>query len=94
MLKYIVVSMLIGISFIHADTIPNLDKLKAEKQALILKLEAYSLKKKIIQMENFITNDKLQKERKIEREKALVRLKNDLRANRGKVKYLGVHPVK
>ena len=78
--------MFIGISFIHADNIQNLDKLKAEKQALVLKLEAYALKKQIIEMENFIANDKLVKEKRIEREKALVRLKNDLRANRNRVK--------
>ena len=86
MLKYIIISMFIGISFIHADNIQNLDKLKAEKQALVLKLEAYALKKQIIEMENFIANDKLVKEKRIEREKALVRLKNDLRANRNRVK--------
>jgi len=70
----------LGISFIHAETI-NLDKLKAEKQALLLKLENYSMQKKIIEIQNFIEKDKLKKEKKREREKALLRLKNDLRRN-------------
>jgi hypothetical protein len=87
MLKYMLISGLLGISFIHADNIPNLEKLEVENQALILKLEAYSLKKKIIEIENFIANDKLEKEKGIEREKALIRLKNDLRADRNKVKH-------
>ena len=77
----------IGISFLSADSIQNLEKLKAEKQALVLKLEAYSLKKKIIEMQNFIENDKLQKEKKIERERALIRFKNALRANRNRVQH-------
>ena len=77
----------IGISFLNADSIQNLEKLKAEKQALVLKLEAYSLKKKIIEMQNFIENDKLQKEKKIERERALIRFKNELRANRNRVHH-------
>jgi len=89
MLKYIVVSMFIGISFMHADTLANLDKLEAEKQALILKLEAFSLKKKIIEIEIFIEHEKLKKEKKVEREKALIRLKHDLRADRRKVKHNG-----
>ena len=82
MLKYIVISVFLGISFIHGDVIQNLDRLEAEKQVLILKLETYALKKQIIEMQNFIENDKLEKEERIEREKALVRLKNDLRADR------------
>lgn len=79
-------SMLIGIGFSHADNVQTLDKLQAENQALLLKLEAYSLKKKIIEMQNFIANDKLQKERKIERDKALVQLRKDLRASRRNVR--------
>ena len=82
MLKYIVVSMLLGISFIHAENNQTLNKLEAEKQALLLKLESYALKKQIIEIENFIENDKIEKEKKVEREKALIRLKNDLRADR------------
>ena len=81
MLKYLTILTFIGISFIHAETI-NLDKLKAEKQALLLKLENYSLKKKIIEIQNFIEKDKLKKEKRKKREKALLRLKNDLRRNR------------
>jgi len=85
MVKYIITMVFIGISFIHADSIQNLERLKAEKQALVLKLETYSLKKKIIEMKNFIANDKLRKEKKIERERALIRFKNELRANRNRV---------
>ena len=81
MLKYLIILMFIGISFMYAETI-NLDKLKAEKQALLLKLENYSLKKKIIEIQNFIEKDKLKKEKRKKREKALLRLKNDLRRNR------------
>ena len=80
MLKYLTILMFIGISFMYAETI-NLDKLKAEKQALLLKLENYSIKKKIIEIQNFIENDKLKKEKRMKREKALIHLKNDLRRN-------------
>jgi len=83
-----------GISFIHADNIQSFDKLKAEKEALVLKLEAYALKKQIIEIENFLANDKLEKEKKIEREKALIRLKNDLRSDRNKVKHIPLSYVK
>jgi len=82
MLKYIIISMFVGISFIYADNIQSLEQLRAEKEALILKLEVYDLKQKIIERQNFIENDKLAKEKNRNRENALVRLKNDLRANR------------
>ena len=82
MLKYIIISMFAGISFIYADNIQSLEQLRAEKEALILKLEVYDLKQKIIERQNFIENDKLIKEKKRNRANALVRLKNDLRANR------------
>ena len=94
MLKYIIISVFIGISFIHADNIQSLDKLEVEKQALLLKLETYVLKKQIIEMENFIANDKLEKEKKVEREKALIRLKNDLRADRNKMKHMRLSYVR
>ena len=94
MLKNIVISVFVGISFIHADNIQNLDKLEVEKQALLLKLETYVLKKQIIEMENFIANDKLEKEKKVEREKALIRLKNDLRADRNKIKHMRLSYVR
>ena len=74
--------MFAGISFIYADNIQSLEQLRAEKEALILKLEVYDLKQKIIERQNFIENDKLIKEKKRNRANALVRLKNDLRANR------------
>lgn len=82
MLKYMIIFVFIGVSFLGAENINNIDKLEAEKYALQLKLEAYTLKKKIIELEKFIEEDKMKKEEKIEREHALIRLKNDLRANR------------
>ena len=85
MVKYIIAIAFVGISFIHADSIQNLEKLKAEKQALVLKLEAYTLKKKIIEMQNFIENDRIQKEKRRERERALIRFKNELRSSRNRV---------
>jgi hypothetical protein len=87
MLRYTIISVFVGISFIHADNLHTLDKLEIEKQALLLKLETYSLKKQIIEMKNFIANDKLEKEKKFEREKALIQLRNDLRANRRHLAY-------
>jgi len=81
MLKYLVVVVFVGVSFAHAENISNLDNLKAEKQVLLLKLESYQLKKKIIEIQNFIENNRLQKEKRIKRERALIRLKNDLRRN-------------
>jgi len=85
MLRYLIITMVIGISFLNAEGIQNIEKLKAEKEALVLKLEAYTLKKKIIEMQNFIENDRLEKEKKMERERALIRFKNALRANRNRV---------
>jgi len=85
MLKHIIISMFIGISFIYADNTQSLEQLKAEKEALILKLEVYELKQKIIERQNFIENDKLAKEKKRNRNNALLRLKNDLKSNRHKV---------
>lgn len=86
MLKYLIVSMLIGVNTIHATNVQNLDKLEAEKKALVLKLEAYTIQKKIIEMENFIEQDKVEKEKVREREKALLQLKSDLRADRNRAK--------
>lgn len=86
MLKYVITIMFVGISFIHADNIQKLDKLEAEKQVLLLKLETYSLQKKIIEMENFIAHNKLRKEKEAAREKALVQFKNDLRSHRNRAR--------
>jgi len=87
MLRYVIITIFIGMSFIHAENLPNLEKLKAEKEALVLKLESYSLKKKIIEIENFIENDKIQKEKRVERERALMQFKSALRANRNRVRH-------
>jgi len=74
--------LVLGISFLNAGDVQNIEKLKAQKQVLELKLESYALKKKIIEMEIFFEQTKLAKEERLEREKALIRLKNDLRAKR------------
>ena len=75
-----------GISFINAENVQDLEKLKVEKQALELKLEAYTLKKKIIELENFIEKDKIEKEERIEREKALKKLKSDLKRSHNRMR--------
>lgn len=82
MLKYIIIGIFVGISFIHADNIQNLDRLEVEKRALMLQLETYALKKQIIEMKNFIENDRLERKEKMEHEEALTRFKNELRASR------------
>jgi len=87
-------SLFIGISFIHADSVQKVDKLEVEKQALLLELETYALKKKIIEMQNFIKGHKLKKEKKREREKALKRLKDDLKSSRKKARSLRLANVK
>ncbi|CAA6816128.1 MAG: Unknown protein [uncultured Sulfurovum sp.] len=74
--------LIIGIGFLNADDIQNIEKLKAEKKVLELKLEAYTIKKKIIEMEMFFEKNRVEKEEKVERENALIQLKNDLRAKR------------
>jgi len=84
MLKHLILTVIIGLSFLSAGDVQNIKKLQVEKQELQLKLEAYALKKKIIELENFIEQDKVEKEEKAERERALIQFKNDLRANRHK----------
>ena len=82
MLKHLILTIVVGISFLSAGDVQNIKKLQVEKQELQLKLEAYTLKKKIIELENFIEQDKAKKEEKAERERALIKFKNDLRVNR------------
>jgi len=84
MWKHLILTIVIGVSFLSAADVQNIKKLQVEKQALELKLEAYALKKKIIELEKFIEQDKVEKEEKAERERALIQFKNDLRANRDK----------
>jgi len=84
MWKRLILTTVIGLSFLSAADAENIEKLQVEKQALKLKLEAYALKKKIIELENFIEQDKVKKEEKAERARALIQFKNDLRANRHK----------
>ncbi len=82
MTKSILLFLLLGVSSLSAENVKNLQKLESEKKALELKLQAYTLKKKIIEMENFFKKEKLEKEEKIARKRALIKFKNDLRANR------------
>lgn len=91
MLKYILISLVIGTGFLNAGNIQNIENLEAEKKALELKLEAYALKKKIIEMEIFFEKAEVEKQERIDREKALIRLKNDLRIkrNRYNIAYKG-----
>lgn len=89
MLKHITIGLFIGISFIYADNTQNIEKLRVEKEALLLKLEVYELQQRIIETKNFIENDKIQKEKKRNRDDALIRLKNDLRLSRNNRRYTG-----
>jgi hypothetical protein len=82
MLKYMVMTLVIGMSLLQAGNAQEIQKLEAEKKVLELKLEAYALKKKIIEMEKFLEQEQSERKAKVEREKALIQLKNDLRANR------------
>jgi len=82
MLKYLLILLFIGISFVNAENIQTLEKLKTTKQALELKLEAYILQKKIIEVESFLEQKRIEKENRVEREAALIKLKADLKRNR------------
>lgn len=82
MLKYILIIILISISFVNGEEVQSLEKLKVEKQALELKLEAYALKKKIIEMESFLEKKRMEKKERIKREEALAKFRNDLRKYR------------
>lgn len=82
MLRYILITLVIGIGFLNAGNIQDIEKLKVENKALELKLEAYTLKKKIIEMEIFFEKTKVERKEQVDREKALIQLKNDLRAKR------------
>ncbi len=84
MLKYIFIMVFISISFVNGEDVQSLEKLKVEKQALELKLEAYALKKKIIEMESFLEKKRIEKKERIEREEALAKFRNDLRKYRNK----------
>ena len=80
MFKYLYLTVFLGLSLIIAAEQSNLDRLKVEKQALKLKLETYTLKKKIIEMENFFEKNRVEKKEREERERALIKLKRDLRS--------------
>lgn len=82
MLKYILIVTVMGIGVLNANNIQNIEQLKAEKEVLELRLEAYTLKRKLIEMENFFEKSKVEKKERLEREKALIRLKHELRTSR------------
>ena len=94
MLKYITITLLLGITFLGAENLQevsmvqtrqsslDLQQLANQKEALALKLESIKLQKKIIEIQNFIEKDKLEKKERAERKAALIKLKNDLRRNR------------
>lgn len=76
MLKYVLIFLMLGIGFLNAEEVQSIEKLEAEKKALELKLEAYALKKKVIEMEIFFEKHRIAKEEKVAREKALIQFKN------------------
>ncbi|CAA6801099.1 MAG: Unknown protein [uncultured Sulfurovum sp.] len=91
MLKYVLVFLMLGIGFLNATEVQSIEKLEAQKKALELKLEAYALKKKIIEMEIFFEKNRVEKEERMEREKALIQFKNDISANRKQGKLNNYH---
>lgn len=89
-MRNFVIALFITISFSYADNIQNsksVELLKSEKKALELKLEAYKLKKKLIEMEKFFEKERLEKKERLEHEKALMKLKHELRTKRKRVTY-------
>ena len=96
MFKYMAFILVLGISFLGAENVQKfstvhgrqssheLQQLENQREALELKLESYKLKKRIIEIQNFIEKDKLEKKERAERKAALIKLKNDLRRNRYK----------
>ena len=94
MFKYMAFILVLGISFLGAENIQehatvqsrqssqDLQQLENQREALELKLESYKLKKRIIEIQNFIEKDKTEKKERAEREVALRKLKRDLKKNR------------
>ena len=93
-MKKFVIALAIIISFSYAENIQSRDSnksvevLKLEKEALVLKLQSYQLKKKLIEMEKFFEKERLEKKERLEHEKALMKLKRELRTKRKRVKYI------
>ena len=92
-MKNSIIALFIIISFSCAENIQNrvtnknVEELKYEKEALELKLEAYKLKKKLIEMEKFFEKERLEKKERLEHEKALIKLRDELRTKRKRVTY-------
>jgi len=91
MLKYMAFTLVLGMTFLGAENVQelstkpssqSLQQLENQREALELKLESYKLKKRIIEIQNFIEKDKLEKEERAERKAALMKLKSDLRKKR------------
>ncbi len=90
MFKYITIFMLIGINLLSAENIQatqvtqSISRLEANNQVLALQLEAIELKKRIIEMENFIANNQLKKEKESKRAIAIAQFRSELRASRNR----------
>jgi len=103
MLKYITITLLLGITFLGAENLQevsmvqtrqsslDLQQLANQKEALALKLESIKLQKKIIEIQNFIEKDKLEKQERAERKAALLKLKSDLRRKRYNQSFLSAY---
>ena len=80
-------------SFLYADNIQSSEAgqsvqvLESEKKALELKLEAYQLKKKLIELEKFFERERLEQKENIEHEKALLKFKHELHTKQKRVAY-------
>ena len=84
MLKKITILMVIGINLTYADNIQTVNTLESQNQVLALKLEATQLKKKIIEMEKIIEQDKLKKEKEAKHVSAIAKFRSELRASRNR----------
>ena len=93
-MRNFVIALFIIISFSCAENIQSRDssksveELNTEKRALELKLEAYKLKKELLEMEKFFEKERLEKKERIEHEKALMKFKHELRTKRKRVNYI------
>lgn len=90
MLKYITMFLLLGINILSAENIQatqvtqSISRLEAKNQVLALQLEAIELKKRIIEMEKFIANNQLKKEKESKRASAIAKFRSELRASRNR----------
>ena len=93
-MKNLVMILFLISSFLYAESIQrkevpqSVKVLESEKKALELKLEAYQLKKKLIELEKFFERERLEQKEHIEHEKALMKFKHELRTKRKRVNYI------